>query len=251
MAGPVRQPIDIQNLNKYIQDHVPEIATPLDVKQVRQVTQVYSIPSYLLIYQPQFGFGQSNPTYLLTSPGTGQGQGKRYVLRKKPPGKLLSKTAHQVEREHRILHALRDTDVPVPKVHVLCEDETVIGTAFYIMEFLDGRVFTDPGMPGVTPQERNEMYAYPTFFNISSANLINIKVALCNPHPLNPTQHPLHLAIPKPQHLRQTLGLLHPANPHIHLSRTPPSPNKGHRNRQSHRTASTPRRTKLLFQQQQ
>ncbi|BCS27266.1 phosphotransferase family protein [Aspergillus puulaauensis] len=142
MAGPVRQPIDTKNLDKYIREHVPEIATPLDVKQ--------------------FGFGQSNPTYLLTShprpAESGSGQGKRYVLRKKPPGKLLSKTAHQVEREYRILHALRDTDVPVPRVHVLCEDEAVIGTAFYIMEFLDGRVFTDPGMPGVSPGERNEMW---------------------------------------------------------------------------------------------
>ncbi|KAL4961521.1 phosphotransferase family protein [Aspergillus stella-maris] len=142
MAGPVRQPIDVPALEKYIRKHVPEIRTPLDIKQ--------------------FGFGQSNPTYLLTSPSpsssTALTLGKRYVLRKKPPGKLLSKTAHQVEREYRILNALRDTNVPVPKVYVLCEDETVIGTAFYIMEFLDGRVFTDPGMPGVTPEERGEMW---------------------------------------------------------------------------------------------
>ncbi|KAL2799477.1 kinase-like domain-containing protein [Aspergillus keveii] len=134
MAGPVRQPIDIPSLERYIAKQVPEIIPPLDVKQ--------------------FGFGQSNPTYLLTSTTTGS----RFVLRKKPPGKLLSKTAHQVEREYRILHALRDTDVPVPKVYVLCEDADVIGTAFYIMEFLDGRFITDPLMPGVEPGERREMW---------------------------------------------------------------------------------------------
>ncbi|KAL4865729.1 hypothetical protein BDV12DRAFT_210961 [Aspergillus spectabilis] len=134
MAGPVRQPINIPSLEKYITQHVPTITTPLDVKQ--------------------FGFGQSNPTYLLISVLNNT----RYVLRKKPPGKLLSKTAHQVEREYRILHALRDTNVPVPEVYVLCEDETVIGTAFYIMEFLDGRVFTDPFMPGVSSSDRREMW---------------------------------------------------------------------------------------------
>ncbi|KAL4751768.1 hypothetical protein BDW72DRAFT_212547 [Aspergillus terricola var. indicus] len=134
MAGPVRQEIDIPSLERYISNNVPHISTPIDVKQ--------------------FGFGQSNPTYLLTS----QSGGRRYVLRKKPPGQLLSKTAHQVEREYRILHALRDTNVPVPRVYVLCEDESVIGTAFYIMEFLDGRVFTDPLMPEVSARKRGAMW---------------------------------------------------------------------------------------------
>ncbi|KAL5000593.1 kinase-like domain-containing protein [Aspergillus recurvatus] len=134
MAGPIRQAIDISSLERYIRNNIPQISTPIDVKQ--------------------FGFGQSNPTYLLTS----QNESRRYVLRKKPPGQLLSSTAHQVEREYRILHALRNTSVPVPSVYVLCEDGSVIGTAFYIMEFLDGRVFTDPLMPGVTAQERGEMW---------------------------------------------------------------------------------------------
>ncbi|KAL4881644.1 kinase-like domain-containing protein [Aspergillus karnatakaensis] len=140
MAGPVRQPIDIPSLEEYITNHAPSISTPLD-----------------------FGFGQSNPTYLLASPN-----GHQYVLRKKPPGKLLSKTAHQVEREYRILHALQETNVPVPKVYILCEDDTVIGTAFYIMEFLDGRVFTDPFMPGVSPVDRKEMWrsALQTLINL-------------------------------------------------------------------------------------
>ena len=100
----------------------------------------------------QFGFGQSNPTYQLSA-----ADGKKYVLRKKPPGRLLSKTAHQVEREFRIIHALERTDVPVPKAYCLCEDTEVIGTAFYIMEFLDGRIFEDAAFPGVSEEERNQM----------------------------------------------------------------------------------------------
>jgi aminoglycoside phosphotransferase (APT) family kinase protein len=78
-------------------------------------------------------------------------------MRKKPPGKLLSKTAHKVEREYRILDALERTNVSVPKVYCLCEDDNVVGTPFYIMEFLDGRIFEDPAIPGVTPEERTEM----------------------------------------------------------------------------------------------
>lgn len=79
-------------------------------------------------------------------------------MRKKPPGKLVSKTAHQVEREYRIIHALEKTDVPVPIAYCLCEDDSVVGTPFYIMEFLDGRIIEDPTMPDVTPEERSEMY---------------------------------------------------------------------------------------------
>ncbi|KAK7700239.1 hypothetical protein SLS64_011052 [Diaporthe eres] len=135
MAGPVRQPIDVAALEAYISRSVPDIAPPLDVKQ--------------------FGYGQSNPTYLLTSKPTG----KRFVLRKKPPGKLVSKTAHKVEREYRIIHALRDTDVPAPRAYVLCEDAAVIGTPFYIMEFLDGRIIEDSLMPGVSAHDRTEMWS--------------------------------------------------------------------------------------------
>ncbi|KFY79130.1 hypothetical protein V499_01849 [Pseudogymnoascus sp. VKM F-103] len=133
MAGAIRQPIDIPALERYISQHVPEITIPIDVKQ--------------------FGFGQSNPTYQLTSTS-----GRKYVMRKKPPGKLISKTAHKVEREYRILHALHDTDVTVPKVYCLCEDDSIIGTPFYIMEFLDGRIIEDPAIPNVTPAERTEMW---------------------------------------------------------------------------------------------
>lgn len=78
-------------------------------------------------------------------------------MRKKPPGKLLSSTAHKVEREYRILHALETTDVPVPRTYGLCEDDSVIGTAFYIMEYLDGRIIEDFSLPNVSPKDRREM----------------------------------------------------------------------------------------------
>lgn len=80
------------------------------------------------------------------------------MLRKKPPGKLVSITAHKVEREYRILSALQSTNVPVPKIYCLCEDASVIGTAFYIMEYLDGRILTEPNVPGVSREERWEMW---------------------------------------------------------------------------------------------
>lgn len=99
----------------------------------------------------QFGGGQSNPTFLLTLGGD------RFVMRKKPPGKLL-KSAHQVDREFKIMRALADTDVPVPKMHVLCEDETIIGTSFYVMEYLEGRIFRDPQLPGLSADERAAIY---------------------------------------------------------------------------------------------
>ncbi len=94
----------------------------------------------------QFSFGQSNPTYLLTD------RNKTYVLRKKPPGKLLP-SAHAVEREYRILKILGKTDVPVPKMVLLCEDASIIGTPFYVMEHVEGRIFREPTLPGITDRE--------------------------------------------------------------------------------------------------
>ena len=84
----------------------------------------------------QFKYGQSNPTFILSDPG------HNYVMRKKPPGKLLP-SAHAVDREYRIISALQVTDVPVPKTYALCNDDSVIGTAFYIMELVEGRIFRD------------------------------------------------------------------------------------------------------------
>lgn len=95
----------------------------------------------------KFATGQSNPTFLLkTAAGN-------YVLRRKPPGVLL-KSAHAVDREFRVQRALAETDVPVAKVHLLCEDDSVIGSSFYIMDHVAGRNFTDPVMPDEQPSTR-------------------------------------------------------------------------------------------------
>lgn len=131
--GPVRanHRFDEAALERYLRAHVSGFEAPLQVQQ--------------------FGGGQSNPTFLLSAGA------KRYVLRKKPPGQLL-KSAHQVDREYRIMKALAATDVPVPRMHVLCEDDGVIGTAFYVMDYLEGRIFRDPQLPGVAPAERAAIY---------------------------------------------------------------------------------------------
>ena len=100
----------------------------------------------------RFRGGQSNPTYLLS---VGEA---RYVLRKKPSGRLLP-SAHAVEREYRIMSALAGSAVPVPGVVCLCEDPEVLGTPFYIMEHIEGRVLYDPTLPGVSREERAALYA--------------------------------------------------------------------------------------------
>ncbi|KIW89143.1 uncharacterized protein Z519_09995 [Cladophialophora bantiana CBS 173.52] len=129
----MRQPIDKESLERYLSLHVPEIKVPVQIRQ--------------------FEYGQSNPTYQLTDSG-----GQHFVLRKKPPGKLLTTAAHQVEREYRVISALNGTGIPVPKAYCLCEDSSVVGTPFYIMEFLDGRIFEEAYIPGVSPEERSLMW---------------------------------------------------------------------------------------------
>jgi aminoglycoside phosphotransferase (APT) family kinase protein len=99
----------------------------------------------------QFKGGQSNPTYRL------QASGRRYVLRRKPPGTLLP-SAHAVDREYRVITALAATDVPVARTHLLCTDESVIGTMFYVMDYVDGRVLWDPQLPGLSAPERAEIF---------------------------------------------------------------------------------------------
>jgi aminoglycoside phosphotransferase (APT) family kinase protein len=99
----------------------------------------------------QFEGGQSNPTFLLIA-GV-----KEYVLRKKPPGKLLP-SAHQVDREFRVMKALEKSDVPVPEMYLLCEDENIIGTTFFVMEHVQGCVLEDITLPGMTPEERRAIY---------------------------------------------------------------------------------------------
>jgi len=99
----------------------------------------------------QFKGGQSNPTYLVSD-------GRhRYALRRKPPGKLLP-SAHAVDREYRVMKALAATDVPVPKMHALCEDPEVIGTAFFVSDYVEGRVLWDPTLPGLANAQRAAHY---------------------------------------------------------------------------------------------
>ena len=118
-------------LEEYMQSHVEGFHGSLSVRQFRG--------------------GQSNPTYLLEAP-SGQ-----YVLRRKPPGKLL-KSAHAVDREFRIISALYAAGYPVPRPFVLCEDEEVVGTVFFIMEFVAGRIFWELDMPESDPDERRAVY---------------------------------------------------------------------------------------------
>lgn len=100
----------------------------------------------------KFKGGQSNPTYLLQSSG-----GERHVLRRKPPGKLVP-TAHAIDREHRVMGALHHHGFPVPRPEAWCEDDAVIGTAFYVCEYLEGRLFWDPTLPDCRPDERTAIY---------------------------------------------------------------------------------------------
>jgi aminoglycoside phosphotransferase (APT) family kinase protein len=100
----------------------------------------------------KFAGGQSNPTYAISLAGV-----PRYVLRKKPPGVLLP-SAHAVEREYRVTDALKDSDVPVARPLALCEYASVIGTPFFVMEYIAGRNFWDARLPGMNPTERTETY---------------------------------------------------------------------------------------------
>lgn len=99
----------------------------------------------------KFAGGQSNPTFLIAAASG------NYVLRRKPPGELL-KSAHAVDREYQVIAALSPTQVPVAKVYHLCQDDTVIGSMFYLMEYIDGRVFWDPALPEATPATRTAIY---------------------------------------------------------------------------------------------
>src|SRR5438105_12924128 len=100
----------------------------------------------------QFKGGQSNPTYRLVA-----ADGKTYVMRRKPPGKLLP-SAHAVDREYRVVTALAQTGFPVARTYALCTDESVIGAVFYIMDCVEGRVLWDPQLPGMAPAERGAIF---------------------------------------------------------------------------------------------
>jgi aminoglycoside phosphotransferase (APT) family kinase protein len=122
---------DAVRLEDYLRTHVKGFSGPLTVSQ--------------------FKGGQSNPTYLLETPT------RRYVLRRKPPGKLLP-SAHAVDREHRIISALYAQNFPVAEPVLYCADESVVGTAFFVMACVDGRVFWEPQMPASNPAERAQVY---------------------------------------------------------------------------------------------
>ena len=124
---------DVAALEAFLSEKLPGFAGPLHVEQ--------------------FKGGQSNPTYKLLTPACS------YVMRTKPgPAAKLLPSAHAVDREFKVMRALSGTDVPVAQMHVLCEDERVIGRAFYVMEFMDGRVLWDQSLPGMSQRERAAIY---------------------------------------------------------------------------------------------
>jgi aminoglycoside phosphotransferase (APT) family kinase protein len=140
---PVRagQEIDAPKLADWLGAHVEGYAGPLTIEQ--------------------FKGGQSNPTYKLRTPG------RDYVLRRKPPGALL-KGAHAIEREYRVISALAAVGFPVARPFALCLDETVIGTWFYVMEMVSGRIFWDSTLPGLRRDER------PLYFDAMNATIANL-----------------------------------------------------------------------------
>jgi len=131
--GPVRdnQRLDEAALERWFRAQVADPAEPLTLGQ--------------------FSRGASNPTYLISAGA------QRWVLRKKPPGQLLA-SAHQVDREYRAMAALGSVGFPVPRVRAYCADPLVVGTEFYVMDFLEGRIFRDARLPGMAPAERAAIY---------------------------------------------------------------------------------------------
>jgi aminoglycoside phosphotransferase (APT) family kinase protein len=132
-ASEVRMRFDVPALEAYMAQHVEGFKGPLTVEQ--------------------FKGGQSNPTYRLTAASG------RYVMRSKPgPAAKLLPSAHAIEREYRVMTSLAKVGFPVPKTFCLCEDESVLGRAFFIMDCMDGRILWDQGIPGVTNAVRGQMY---------------------------------------------------------------------------------------------
>lgn len=141
------QDINTERLANYLAKHIPGIGSDLLAEK--------------------FAGGQSNPTFKLTSNGVD------YVLRRKPQGELLA-SAHAVDREFRVISALQNTEVPVPKTYVLCEDDSVIGSMFYVMEYMEGRILWDPILPEA--QSANERAAIYDAMNATLAALHNVDV---------------------------------------------------------------------------
>jgi aminoglycoside phosphotransferase (APT) family kinase protein len=138
------------------EEELPETIAPREVHRFNEAAlesylraKVEGFAGPLRVFQ--FAGGQSNPTFVLDTPL------RRYVMRKKPPGTLLP-SAHAVEREYRVITALAKTSVPVARTFTLCEDPSVIGTPFYVMEYVEGRVLRDPTLPEMTPAMRSAIY---------------------------------------------------------------------------------------------
>jgi len=141
------QYLNIPALTSYMEAHIPGFSGPVTAEK--------------------FPGGQSNPTFKLSAGGT------HYVLRRKPPGELL-KSAHAVDREYRVISGLQGTDVPVPKTYALCEDDAVIGSMFYIMEYKEGRILWDPSLPDA--KDNAERTAIYDAMNATMAALHNVDV---------------------------------------------------------------------------
>jgi len=126
-------PLDLQSLERFMRERVEGFAGPMSIER--------------------FKGGQSNPTFKISA-------GERlYVMRSKPgPAARLLPSAHAIEREFRVIRALRTAGIPVPRAHALCEDEGVIGRAFYIMDCVEGRVFWDPALPSLSNAQRTAVY---------------------------------------------------------------------------------------------
>ncbi len=131
-----RHRFDPATLDRYLRGHLAGYRGGLEVRQ--------------------FDSGHSNPTFFLSAEMTG-GKRRDFVLRKKPPGQLVA-SAHQVDREFRVISALAGTDVPVAPTHLLCTDDSIIGQMFYLMDCVEGRILIDPAMPDLTPAERGAIF---------------------------------------------------------------------------------------------
>jgi aminoglycoside phosphotransferase (APT) family kinase protein len=141
------QQLDTSKLSAYLAENIPGFALPLEINK--------------------FEGGQSNPTFKLSTPN------KDYVLRRKPPGELL-KSAHAVDREFTVISALAGTEVPVPETYVLCKDDDIIGSMFYVMEYMEGRILWDPLLPEA--RDNTERSAIYDAMNQTMAALHNVNV---------------------------------------------------------------------------
>lgn len=190
-------------------------ASPTDKGRGMLRGQMSTDPRHITIRQ--FEFGQSNPTYLLVDAATG----RRVVLRRKPSGKLISATAHRIEREYLILARLtaynqqlaesqdagKPEPVPVPRVYGYCNDAAVVGAEFYVMDYVQGRIFEDVRLKVIPREERREMYVCPLLSSLSGQELTPYPAGWppSKPSPSSPPSRPKRS----------------PSRPHSHLRHTP------------------------------